>query len=81
MSLNQLVANIALEELDKFKSDSSLYDAIVEKDTKMILYLVNNRYKLDIINRGYVKEPIRVSKILQELELSLSKNKHIRLLN
>lgn len=81
MGLNQIIVDIALSELDKFKSDSSLYDAIVERDSKTILYLVNNKYKLDIINRGYIKEPLKISSLLQEIELNLNKNKRITLLN
>ena len=81
MGLTQVIVDIALSELDKFKSDSSLYDAIVERDTKTILYLVNNKYKLDIINRGYIKEPLKISNLLQEIELNLNKNKRITLLN
>ena len=80
MGLNQVIVDITLQELDKFKSDSSLYDAIVQRDIKLVLYLVNNKYKLDIINRGYIKEPVSINRVLQSLESGLSKNKQIRLI-
>ena len=80
MGLTQVIADIALEELNKFKSDSSLYDAIVQNDIKLVLYLVNNKYRMEIINREYIKEPLSINRILQSLESGLSKNKSIRLI-
>lgn len=80
MELTQVIADIALQELNKFKSDSSLYDAIVQRDIKLVVYLVNNKYKLEIINRGYVKEPVSINRILQSLESALSKNKSIKII-
>lgn len=81
MELNKVVAEIAIQELNKFRSDSSLFDAIVQRDVALILYLVNNKYKLDVINRGYVKEPISITKMMQAIELGLNRKKHIRLIN
>ena len=81
MGLNNLVAELAIMELNKFKSDSSLYDAIVQRDVPLILYLVNNKYKLDVANRGYIKEPISIAKMMQAIELGLNRKKHIRLIN
>lgn len=71
MPLNTLVANLALENLNKFKPDSSLYDAIVEMDMASIKYLCNKKYREEIINRGYVKEPINISKLIEIIENSL----------
>ena len=81
MGYNQRVAEISLEELNKFRSDSNLFDAIVQGDMALVLYLVNNRYKLDVVNGNYTREPISIAKIIEAVELGLSKNKHIRLLN
>lgn len=81
MGLNNLVAEIAIMELNKFRSDSSLFDAIVQRDVPLILYLVNNKYKLDVVNRDYIKEPISITKMIQAIELGLNRKKHIRLIN
>ena len=78
MGLNLLVACLALENLEKFKPDSSLYDAIVEMDVASIKYLCNNKYRLDIINRGYVKEPINISKLIETIEASLSARTRVK---
>lgn len=81
MSLNNVVAEIAISELNKFKSDSSLFDSIVERDTRTVKHLINGKYKLAIINHGFVKEPISITKMMQAIETSLNSNKHIRLIN
>lgn len=81
MELNQVVAEIAIRELNKFNSDSSLFDSIVECDSKTVRHLINGKYKLMIINHGFIKEPISITKMIQAIEIGLNRNKHIRLIN
>lgn len=71
MSLNKLIVQLALEKLNQFKKDTDLYDAIVEMDIRTILYLVNNKYKLEILNRGVVREPVSTRILISELESNL----------
>lgn len=81
MEINKVVAEIAIRELNKFNSDSSLYDSIVECDARTVRHLINGRYKLTIKSHGFIKEPISISKMIQAIETSLNGSKHIRLLN
>lgn len=79
MGLNLLVATLALENLEKYNPDSSLYDAIVEMDEKLIKYLCNKKYRLEIINKGFIKEPVDIVKMIEIIENNLFKNSKIRI--
>lgn len=83
MGFSQAIVEVALMEIDKFKSNSSLYDAIVERDAKAVLYLIKEKYMSDVIGKCHIKEApvIKIDELLQMTEASLSKNKQIRLLN
>lgn len=78
MGINSVVAEIAFQQLNK--NDSSLYDAIVEYDVSLVNWLVKNKYRLEVINRGFVKEVMSIAKMIEVLEVLLSNDKGIRLI-
>lgn len=79
MPLNMLIATLALENLGKYNPDSSLYDAIVEMDEKLVKYLCNKKYRLEILNKGFIKEPVDMVKMIEIIENNLFKNSKIRM--
>ena len=76
MGLNHVIAKLAVDNANKWMSDTLLYDAIAERDTKAVVYLANNKYKLDIINAGFIQEPVRINQLVKIVE-SLLDTKHI----
>lgn len=79
MGLNYIIGELACIEMNKFNGDDTLYEAIVTADTRLIRYLVNGKYRNDIINKQFIKEPISIAKMVQAIEEKLDGNKRIRL--
>lgn len=78
MGLNSVVAEIDYQQLNR--NDSSLYDAIAERDSELINWLVKNKYRVEVVNRGFIKEVMSIAKMIESLEVLLSRNKGIRLI-
>lgn len=80
MGLNYIIGEIACEELERFNGDDTLYEAIVAADKGMIHFLVNSKYKYNILNKEHTKEPMDIAKMIEVIEARLDRNKRIRLL-
>lgn len=78
MGLNYIIGELAVNKLRE--NDSTLYDAITEMDADLIKWLVNNRYRLDILNIGFVKERISIAKMIHAIEENLCDNKRIKII-
>lgn len=78
MGLNSVVAEITYQQLNR--NDSSLYDAIAERASELINWLVKNKYRVEVVNRGFIKEVMSIAKMIESLEVLLSRNKGIRLI-
>lgn len=78
MPLNDVIVKIALENMNKFNPDTSLYDAIVEMDAASLTYLCNKKYRMDILNHGFTRENINVLKLIDLIENNLSIKSHVK---
>lgn len=75
MSLNEFIASLALKEIERH--NTNLYDAIVELDKGSINYLVNHKYKMEVIQANCIRESMNINQMLAYIESKLNNKTHV----
>lgn len=77
MGLNQIIVKLALKNMKN--GDTNLYDAVAEYDKHTVCTLINKVYINEVKHMNYIKEPVNMAKILQDLDAALGEKIRIRM--
>lgn len=77
MGLNQIIVKLALKNMKN--GDTNLYDAVAEYDKRTVCTLINKVYVNEVKRMDYIKEPVNMAKILQDLDAALGGKIRIRM--
>ena len=77
MGLNQIIVNLTLKTMKS--GDTNLYDAVAEYDKRTVCGLINKVYFNEVKRMNYIKEPVDMAKIIQDVDAALGKMIKIRM--
>ena len=77
MGLNQIIVDLTLKTMKS--GDTNLYDAVAEYDKRTVCTLINNVYIHEVKRMNYIKEPVDMAKIIQDVDAALGKMIKIRM--
>ena len=77
MWLNQIIVDLTLKTMKS--GDTNLYDAVAEYDKRTVCTLINKVYIHEVKRMNYIKEPVDMAKIIQDVDAALGKMIKIRM--
>ena len=77
MGLNQIIVDLTLKTMKS--GDTNLYDAVAEYDKRTVCGLINKVYFNEVKRMNYIKEPVNMAKIIQDVDAALGKTIKIRM--
>lgn len=77
MGLNQIIVDLTLRTMKN--GDTNLYDAVAEYDKRTVCGLINKVYFNEVKRMNYIKEPVDMAKIIQDVDAALGKMIKIRM--
>ena len=77
MGLNQVIVDLTLKTMKS--GDTNLYDAVAEYDKRPVCGLINKVYFNEVKRMNYIKEPVDMAKIIQDVDAALGKTIKIRM--
>jgi hypothetical protein len=77
MGLNQIIVDLTLKTMKS--GDTNLYDAVAEYDKRTVCGLINKVYFNEVKRMNYIKEPVDMAKIIQDVDAALGKMIKIRM--
>ena len=77
MGLNQIIVDLTLKTMKS--GDTNLYDAVAEYDKRTVCTLINKVYINEVKRMNYIKEPVNMAKILQDVDVALGKQVRVKI--
>ena len=77
MGLNQIIVDLTLRTMKS--GNTNLYDAVAEYDKRTVCALINKVYIHEVKRMNYIKEPVDMAKIIQDVDAALGKMIKIRM--
>ena len=77
MGLNQIIVDLTLKTMKS--GDTNLYYAVAEYDKRTVCTLINKVYIHEVKRMNYIKEPVDMAKIIQDVDAALGKMIKIRM--